>query len=347
MLTAQQLINAGFYGYAGWDDASAAADYQATGGQGKGSLTNPAALQTQGPNLQPGMSTSNQTPFNFGSLLGMNNTNDILNFAKQIAQQSQQLAQPAINTLQGVVGDVKSRYQQALGVLRGEQDTNIAKEFGKRGVPTSSGIVSQEQQRQGQNLSAKFLTDELGMTTPLNTSIANLQAGQSVNYPSILSSILGNLSSSSSASSGKGSGSEDIFDGDDPESLFRQSNTNSTFQNTDNSSLDPNLAQAYYNPQSGESFDASSGGWSVGERPQTAAPEGTRWYNPTVGKLGIPYDSSKWKTIPISTQTSSKTFVPALANTANQLRTESTQAQQQATQLAQQAKNSDIFRLWQ
>jgi hypothetical protein len=44
MYTIDQLVNAGFYGYAGWDRESANQDYQATGGSGKGSLTNPAAL---------------------------------------------------------------------------------------------------------------------------------------------------------------------------------------------------------------------------------------------------------------------------------------------------------------
>lgn len=38
-MTAQELVNAGFYGYQGWSDAAAAADYAATGGAGKGSPT--------------------------------------------------------------------------------------------------------------------------------------------------------------------------------------------------------------------------------------------------------------------------------------------------------------------
>lgn len=33
---AQDLVNAGYYGYAGWGDAAAAADFNATGGSGKG-----------------------------------------------------------------------------------------------------------------------------------------------------------------------------------------------------------------------------------------------------------------------------------------------------------------------
>lgn len=43
--TAQDLINTGFYGYRGWGDAEAIADYRATGGAGKGSLQ----AQTQDP----------------------------------------------------------------------------------------------------------------------------------------------------------------------------------------------------------------------------------------------------------------------------------------------------------
>lgn len=35
-MTAQDLVNAGYYGYRGWGDAAAAADYAATGGAGKG-----------------------------------------------------------------------------------------------------------------------------------------------------------------------------------------------------------------------------------------------------------------------------------------------------------------------
>jgi hypothetical protein len=38
-MTANDLVNAGFYGYQGWSDAAAAADYAATGGAGKGSFS--------------------------------------------------------------------------------------------------------------------------------------------------------------------------------------------------------------------------------------------------------------------------------------------------------------------
>lgn len=38
-MTAQDLVNAGFYGYAGWSDAAAEADFNATGGAGKGGFS--------------------------------------------------------------------------------------------------------------------------------------------------------------------------------------------------------------------------------------------------------------------------------------------------------------------
>lgn len=42
--SASELQAAGFYGYQGWPDPEAGLDYQATGGSGKGTLTNPSAL---------------------------------------------------------------------------------------------------------------------------------------------------------------------------------------------------------------------------------------------------------------------------------------------------------------
>ena len=35
-MTAQSLVQQGFYGYQGWGDAEADADFRATGGAGKG-----------------------------------------------------------------------------------------------------------------------------------------------------------------------------------------------------------------------------------------------------------------------------------------------------------------------
>lgn len=46
MPTAQELVKSGFYGYAGWDDAAADADYKATGGAGKGAATSQPTTNT-------------------------------------------------------------------------------------------------------------------------------------------------------------------------------------------------------------------------------------------------------------------------------------------------------------
>ena len=49
MPTAQELINMGFTGYQGWDDAGANADFNATGGSGKGSNTSDSTATSSTP----------------------------------------------------------------------------------------------------------------------------------------------------------------------------------------------------------------------------------------------------------------------------------------------------------
>lgn len=59
----QDLVNKGYYGYAGWNDQAAQADFLATGGAGKGGPTNQPAQN------QPSPTTSNTAPVASGQPL--------------------------------------------------------------------------------------------------------------------------------------------------------------------------------------------------------------------------------------------------------------------------------------
>ena len=75
MATAQQLVQQGFYGYQGWDDASAAADFAATGGAGKGGATNqaqagqPAQQQPYAPPQNTSTATTSGQPTSAADLI--------------------------------------------------------------------------------------------------------------------------------------------------------------------------------------------------------------------------------------------------------------------------------------
>ncbi|HZX14976.1 MAG TPA: hypothetical protein VFF49_11330 [Thermodesulfobacteriota bacterium] len=76
MATAQQLVQQGFYGYQGWDDASAAADFAATGGAGKGGPTKqtsqagqPALQQPYAPPQNTSTATTSGQPSSAADLI--------------------------------------------------------------------------------------------------------------------------------------------------------------------------------------------------------------------------------------------------------------------------------------
>lgn len=155
--SAQDLVNAGFFGYQGWDDAGALADFKATGGSGKGSLTNPGAASGGGGDLGSG---------------------DLIGLARQSLELGREFAQPGIETLQGAIGGVKEQYAKLLETFKPQVEATATAEFGKRGIPISSTAAQEGIQKKVLGLSTNLAAQESAATTPLQVAIANLQSGQ-------------------------------------------------------------------------------------------------------------------------------------------------------------------------
>ena len=146
--SAQDLINMGFYGYQGWSDNAAIQDFRATGGQGKGSQT---------PSLSTGQPSGVQTA------------------------SSGNPTQTGIQAAQGVISDIKSRYDQLKKEITGQAGEDVAKEFGARGVPISSGIVGQAQGRESARRSSDLLAQESGALAPFYQMLIGAQNQQAQN----------------------------------------------------------------------------------------------------------------------------------------------------------------------
>jgi len=146
---AQDLVSKGFYGYAGWGDAEAAADFNATGGSGKGGPT----------------SSSTSTSSSSG---GIPQSSNVIDTARQLQQFNIESNQPAIQSLQASIPEttskyaterqrlesqkvpLKDRYSNLLNQIKSSETADVkqqeiatAREFGRRGIPTTSGIAEQ------------------------------------------------------------------------------------------------------------------------------------------------------------------------------------------------------------
>src|SRR3990167_2607670 len=129
------LISQGYGGYQGWnDEAAVAADFKATGGSGKFTGT---------PGSGPIIS---QKP---------TYTQPAVNIAQKEAELAAMLQQgktEAVNTLQSGKAPLKEKYDAVLASIKGAYDltksqaqTATAQEFGKRGIPLTSGVYGQAQ----------------------------------------------------------------------------------------------------------------------------------------------------------------------------------------------------------
>lgn len=181
--SAQDLVNMGFYGYQGWDDAGALADYRATGGAGKGSATN----------IQSGV---NNSVSNFTGGLPSLNVGGL-----DIVKAAQQLQQPGIQAANQAISDTKARYEQLKNEITGQANTDVAAEFGKRGIPTSSGIVQQAQGRESARRSTDLLASESSALAPFYQMLI----GASGLDPSLISAYL------SGQNQGGGLGLDDLW----------------------------------------------------------------------------------------------------------------------------------------
>lgn len=97
--TAQQLQNMGYYGYAGWNDAAANADFAATGGSGKGGPSSSSSGAATS-------STSNQDAIN-----------NALAASTAVQQFNIQAAQPQIATLGSSKATLDTQYNNLLSSI--------------------------------------------------------------------------------------------------------------------------------------------------------------------------------------------------------------------------------------
>lgn len=158
--SAQELVNMGYYGYRGWNDAEALADFRATGGSGKGSPT----IQSSGFNTAGNSTTFNPIDTAKQLLQFQQEANQpYINQLQQSIPEIQQAAQTQTQALQSTEQPLKERYQQVLDQIKGagqreEQrvSTATAREYGKRGIPLTSGVYDEALQEKLQPVSERF-----------------------------------------------------------------------------------------------------------------------------------------------------------------------------------------------
>jgi len=172
--TAQQLQNMGYYGYAGWGDAEANANYLATGGAGKG-----------GPSSSGGGNNSSSSPNTYQSSF------------QNAYQMQQQANQPSIDLInqslaglpaitaqkQGIIDTSKSNlktiYDNLLAKITGKNNQIMSSEYAKRGIPMSSGMVQQDIFEKNTAIESDITAQKLAQENELNMkSIALLEEQQ-------------------------------------------------------------------------------------------------------------------------------------------------------------------------
>jgi hypothetical protein len=165
-------IKAQYQGYAGWNDPAAIlADFKATGGAGKGGPTNSGVSQS----TDTGTRT---TPVDY----------------TQIAQEQQRIQQeavkPVVASLEAQKAPLQARYDNLIKQLQGKetqevgaQQTALSQEYGKRGIPLSSGAFSQDLMGKTQAITQNYaglqgeaVASEQADLANLATTIAQAQA---------------------------------------------------------------------------------------------------------------------------------------------------------------------------
>ena len=126
----QRLIDLGFEGYRGWGEVESEADFRATGGQGK--ETRPSSPSSGAPQstVQP--------------------TFDVVDQARRISQFASEQNKPLVQSLEAQRQPLIDRYSALLDEIKGgqktaeqRQSTTTSREFGRRGIPLSSGLFDQ------------------------------------------------------------------------------------------------------------------------------------------------------------------------------------------------------------
>lgn len=135
--SAQDLVNAGYYGYQGWGNNEALADFKSTGGVGKG-----------GPSLSSTPSTNTSSvPAATTTPSGM----DVVQAAQNLRNFNIQANQPAIGSLQSSIAPLEQRYADLISSIKGAGSVAVNTQtqattgnLGARGLLPSSPEGQQE-----------------------------------------------------------------------------------------------------------------------------------------------------------------------------------------------------------
>ena len=153
----QDLVNQGYGGYAGWGDTEAYYDFRATGGSGKktspsltsGGGADYSALLSQQKAEQAAQSTK------YAGVL----ESQIPGIQQRTAESSAMLQQKETN--------LKDRYSTLINQIKGKEatetktlQTNLGVEYGKRGIPLSSGAFQQDVAGKTSDI-GRYWTDKL------------------------------------------------------------------------------------------------------------------------------------------------------------------------------------------
>lgn len=149
----QQLY--GTPAYTGWGKTEAAADARA-----KGINVSQPTASTGG----QAASSGSGFPGNLGNILG------------QAFNTYQQFAQPAVNTLNSLKGDINAQYDTILNRMRGKTETTASRELGARGIPLSSTSAQQFINEQTQGVEQDVTAARLGALSNVGQNIAQIQA---------------------------------------------------------------------------------------------------------------------------------------------------------------------------
>lgn len=179
---AQDLVNQGYGGYQGWGDAEARADFSATGGGGK----------------KTGISAGS------GGMGG--GYSDI---AQSQLKLQQDAAAPAIQTLQNQIPEINKsfdtqvnaqqgrktalsdRYDALVNKLVGEQSTATSREFGRRGIPLSSGLFDSTLLSQTNPIRTQVNTEKEAGLADIENLIATLGSNRSGQLSQVSQAIAG------------------------------------------------------------------------------------------------------------------------------------------------------------
>lgn len=137
----QDLISKGYGGYAGWGEAEAQADYNATGGQGKYTAGN-----SGGASSSSSPSVASYDPIAEAQKLNQwyrEQNQPYIQSLQQGIPEVQKFFEASKSYLTGQVEPLKQRYDNLLNEMKKNVSVATSREFGKRGISTESGLYDQ------------------------------------------------------------------------------------------------------------------------------------------------------------------------------------------------------------